>query len=58
MIFQCYRCGKLYDENDGCIAEIIGFTIMGASMVFICKNCISKKGKKIIEKIQKERKKK
>jgi len=32
--------------------SIFGFGIMGSSMVFICKNCMSEKGRKIIEKIE------
>jgi len=28
---------------------------MGSSMVFICKNCMSEKGRKIIEKVKHEK---
>jgi len=51
MIYQCHKCNKLYDEIEGYMANssIIGFGIIGSSMVFICKNCMSEKGKKIIE---------
>lgn len=57
MIYECHRCGKLHNEDNGYMAEksILGFGIMGSTMVFICKNCMSKKGKKILEKINNEK---
>lgn len=56
MIYQCSECDKLYDEDDGYMANTstIGFAIMsGGSMVFICKNCMSEKGRKKLEELKK-----
>ncbi len=59
MILECHRCNKLYDEEYGYMADIgiIGFGIIGSSMVFICKNCMSKKGREKLEEIKNEKRK-
>ncbi len=63
MIYQCYECKKLFDEDDGAIVrdvEINPFPIPfnKTITVFKCRDCIGIKGKKIIEGIQEERKNK
>ena len=58
MIYQCYDCEKLYDGSDGYMktTTTFGFGIVsGGSMVFICKNCMSENGKRIIEEIKKKK---
>lgn len=58
MIYQCNECKKLYDEDDGYMANsgLLGFGIIGGdSMVFICKNCMSEKGRKKLEEIKNEK---
>ena len=60
MIYQCIICKKLFDENDGAMVieyeEHAGFpaTVSNTILVFKCKSCISDKGRKIIERIQRE----
>jgi len=59
MIYQCHECDKLYDENDGYMAStgIVSFFALGGdSMTFICKNCMSDKGRKKLEEIKMKKK--
>ena len=61
MIYQCNECEKLCYEDDGYMAKtgtISFFAIGGDSMVFICKNCMSEKGRKKLQEIKNEKSKK
>jgi len=63
MIYQCYKCKKLFKENDG--AMILEEQLTGVGpvimehhakfLVFKCKNCIGKKDSEAIERLKKER---
>ena len=56
MIYQCFQCKRLFDENNGAmffVKEIQGpVPLVQNLMVFKCKECIGKKGKEVIERIQ------
>ena len=52
MLYECYRCDKIVDENDGVIVYERTFVALSFidNMVFICKNCLSKNGREKFEK--------
>jgi len=58
MIYQCYKCNKLFNENEGAMVLEEQLTGVGPViiehhakfLVFKCKNCIGKKGRETIEK--------
>jgi len=63
MIYQCYKCEKLFDEDDGAMVLTVDFSpfplfTSQTLMVFKCKTCISKRGKGTINKLQEEKSKK
>jgi len=62
MIYQCYECKKLFEEDEGAMVIEKSYggpvPVVSEALVFKCKNCIGEKGKKIIERIQKRDKRK
>jgi len=60
MIYQCYTCKKLFNEDNGAMVLENNLTIPIPTtqilMVFKCKSCISKKGRDEIEILQKKKK--
>jgi len=52
MLYECSRCGKLVDEDNGIIVHESSYSIFLhiMNMVFICKKCLSRKGREIFEK--------
>ena len=61
MIYQCYKCKKLFDEDEGVMVvsgelNVFPVPFHQTLIVFKCKNCIALKAKKRIEEIQNERK--
>lgn len=60
MIYQCYDCKKLFKEDDGAMVmekSCLGLVpVISEILVFKCKDCIGENGRKIIEKIQEEKK--
>ena len=61
MIYQCYGCRKLFDEDDGAmiiakeLSSIFPPTVFPI-MAFKCKKCIGEKGIEMLEKIQNKEK--
>ena len=62
MIYQCYECEKLFKEEDGAMVMEKSYLgpvpVISEALVFKCKECIGEKGRKIIEKIKEEKKRK
>lgn len=60
MIYQCYECEKLFQEDEGAMVMEKSYVgpvpVISEILAFKCKECISEKGRKIIERIQNERK--
>ena len=55
MLYECYRCGNPVDENEGMIIHKPTYSIFLSvmNMVFVCKNCLSKKGREKFDKAKK-----
>jgi len=43
MLYECYRCGNLTDEEDGVITHKQGILFI-VSNIFISKSCLRKEG--------------
>ena len=55
MLYECNRCGNLIDENKGIIIHKPFYLFLGSiiSQIFICKDCLSKKGREKFDKAKK-----
>ena len=58
MLYECYRCNKLIDEKEGAMVYRGAFSPFIfkdiISLVFVCKDCLSKKGRETFEKARKK----
>lgn len=59
MIYECAKCHKLYDENDGImyLVEVPSVIMLNVFYLFKCKNCMSEKGREEFKKFKKRGKK-
>ena len=53
MLYECYKCENLVDEDNGIIIHKHGI-LFTPSHIFICKNCLGKKGREKFEKVRKK----
>jgi len=58
MIYECAKCNKLYNEEEGImfIAELPSFMGTKPIYVFKCRNCMTEKGGKKFDEFKKRNK--
>ena len=59
MIYECFYCKKLHNEDDGIMVIQVVELFFGVYRIYVfrCKNCMTEKGKKAFEEFKKKNEK-